>query len=233
MQNKHTNADQHPGSSNSLYSDLLSLSPTPHSLLPTPYSLLPAFDTAVASALLLVPSGPSGTASAQISIGINLGAPPVCRWGYYDYPPYQCAPYGYYGPGYFYNGIFLGVGPWHEWGYNHGWGGHRFGGGGGGHYVANSHGDFSHGQGHPTDRPGGGSPMHAAPQSHGGAAHGAPHGEAPQHMQSHAAPQAHAAPQMHASPHMQPQMHAAPQSHGGGGHAPSGGGGQHGGGEHH
>jgi len=41
---------------------------------------------------------------------------------------------GYYGPGYFYNGIFLGMGPWAGWGYGHGWGGHRFGGDGGGSY---------------------------------------------------------------------------------------------------
>ena len=70
---------------------------------------------------------------AQITISIN---PPVCSYGYYDYAPYGCAPSGFYGPGYFYNGIFLGVGPWASWGYNHGWGDHRFGGGGGGRYVA-------------------------------------------------------------------------------------------------
>jgi hypothetical protein len=51
---------------------------------------------------------------------------PVCSYGYYDYAPYACAPYGFYGPGYFYNGIFLGMGPWAGWGYGHGWGGHRF-----------------------------------------------------------------------------------------------------------
>ena len=28
--------------------------------------------------------------------------PPVCTYGYYGYAPYQCAPYGYYGPGYGY-----------------------------------------------------------------------------------------------------------------------------------
>ena len=41
---------------------------------------------------------------------------------------------GYYGPGYFYNGIFLGMGPWGGWGYSHGWGGHRFVSEGGGSY---------------------------------------------------------------------------------------------------
>ena len=54
------------------------------------------------------------------------GPPPDCPYGYYDYPPYACAPAGYWGPEYFYNGIFIGVGPWWGWGYRHGWGGHRF-----------------------------------------------------------------------------------------------------------
>jgi hypothetical protein len=35
-------------------------------------------------------------------------------------------------PGYFYNGIFLGIGPWANWGYRPGWDGHRFSSGGGG-----------------------------------------------------------------------------------------------------
>ena len=62
-------------------------------------------------------------------------APPVCPYGYYNYEPYGCAPSGYYGQGYFYNGIFLGVGPWSNWEYGHGWGGHRFDGPRGGRYV--------------------------------------------------------------------------------------------------
>src|SRR5882757_124361 len=45
-------------------------------------------------------------ADAQVSINIG-GPPPVCSYGYYDYAPYSCAPVGFYGPGYFYNGIFL------------------------------------------------------------------------------------------------------------------------------
>ena len=72
-------------------------------------------------------------ANAQVSINIG-GPPPVCAYGYYDYAPYGCAPMGFYGPGYFYNGIFLGVGPWRHWGYNHGWGSHRFVSSGGGRY---------------------------------------------------------------------------------------------------
>lgn len=66
--------------------------------------------TALAIALLcFVPS----TSSAQVSVGIGIGGPaPVCPYGYFDYPPYDCAPYGYYGPDWFVNGIFIGAGPW-------------------------------------------------------------------------------------------------------------------------
>src|ERR1035441_6977365 len=74
--------------------------------------------------------------AANAQVVVNLGIQPVCSYGYYDYAPYDCAPYGFYGPGYFYNGIFLGMGPWANWGYGHGWGGHRFAGSGGGRYVA-------------------------------------------------------------------------------------------------
>lgn len=80
---------------------------------------------AVFAALLLV----AGVASAQIAVGVRvgvapgyvLGPPPVCPYGYYDYYPYSCAPYGYYGPDYFVNGVFIGAGAWF-----HGFYGHRF-----------------------------------------------------------------------------------------------------------
>src|SRR5580698_9639085 len=75
--------------------------------------------------LLATPS-----ANAQVSVGVGVGpayggyeaygAPPACTYGYYPYAPYSCAPYGYYGPDYFYNGIFIGVGPWFGWGWGHG-----------------------------------------------------------------------------------------------------------------
>ena len=52
------------------------------------------------------------TASAQISVGVNLGPAPGCPYGYFDYTPYDCAPYGYYGPDWFNGGIFIGAGPW-------------------------------------------------------------------------------------------------------------------------
>src|SRR5580658_2427447 len=94
--------------------------------------------TSLLSALALAP-----TVNAQVSI--SLGVPPVCSYGYYDYAPYGCAPVGFYGPGYFYNGIFLGVGPWSGWGYNHGWGSHRFVSGGGGRYTGGEGSAANHG----------------------------------------------------------------------------------------
>ena len=49
---------------------------------------------------------------AEADASIDIGAPPVCPYGYYDYAPYACAPYGYYGPEWFSGGIFIGAGPW-------------------------------------------------------------------------------------------------------------------------
>lgn len=49
---------------------------------------------------------------AQVSFGIQIGPEPVCPYGYFDYAPYSCAPYGYYGPEWFTNGLFIGTGPW-------------------------------------------------------------------------------------------------------------------------
>jgi hypothetical protein len=50
-----------------------------------------------------------------VAIGVGpayVGPAPVCAYGYYDYYPYACAPYGYYGPGWFSGGVFIGAGPW-------------------------------------------------------------------------------------------------------------------------
>jgi hypothetical protein len=47
---------------------------------------------------------------AQVSV--DVGVAPVCPYGYYDVPPYACAPYGYYGPEWFTGGVFIGAGPW-------------------------------------------------------------------------------------------------------------------------
>src|SRR5665213_1306859 len=51
-------------------------------------------------------------ASAQISV--SIGAPPVCPYGYYEVPPYNCAPDGYFGPEWFSGGVFIGAGPWYH-----------------------------------------------------------------------------------------------------------------------
>src|SRR6202451_4139208 len=90
------------------------------------------FKALICTTALLAASAMVPTADAQIAI--SVGIQPVCSYGYYNYSPYACAPVGFYGPGYFYNGIFLGMGPWAGWGYNHGWGSHRFSSAGGGRY---------------------------------------------------------------------------------------------------
>lgn len=75
-------------------------------------------------------------AQAAPQVGISVGVAPDCPYGYYDVPPYACAPYGYYGPEWFNGGIFIGAGPWfhgphHFWGHvdnhfhpDHGYRGH-------------------------------------------------------------------------------------------------------------
>lgn len=50
----------------------------------------------------------------EAQININIGPAPECPYGYYDYPPYGCAPYGYYGPEWFTDGAFIGAGPWYH-----------------------------------------------------------------------------------------------------------------------
>ena len=71
--------------------------------------------------LLMVPLAYS---QAQVRIGVGIGfgpgyvgGPPACAYGYYSYYPYACAPYGFYGPSYFANGIFIGAGPWYRAGF--------------------------------------------------------------------------------------------------------------------
>ena len=51
-----------------------------------------------------------GEYSSQVSVGVGLA--PDCPYGYFDYAPYNCAPYGYYGPDWFVGGAFIGAGPW-------------------------------------------------------------------------------------------------------------------------
>ena len=55
----------------------------------------------------------AGLAShAQAQVNVEIGPEPDCPYGFYDYAPYSCAPAGYYGPEWFLDGAFIGVGPW-------------------------------------------------------------------------------------------------------------------------
>src|ERR1700679_1680418 len=54
----------------------------------------------------------AGCDRAQAQVSVTIGAPPVCPYGYYEAPPYNCAPDGYYGPEWFTGGVFIGAGPW-------------------------------------------------------------------------------------------------------------------------
>ena len=49
---------------------------------------------------------------APAQIAVEIGVAPECPYGYYDAAPYECAPYGYYGPEWFTGGVFVGAGPW-------------------------------------------------------------------------------------------------------------------------
>jgi hypothetical protein len=123
--------------------------------------------TLLAAALAFIPTA----AHAQVAVGIGLGpvvdypapvyvaGPPDCAWGYYSYYPYACAPYGYYGPDWFYGGLFIGAGPWFHgwygpWGYGfghigyYGWrGGYGYGGYGRGYGAYGRGGYGAYGRG--------------------------------------------------------------------------------------
>lgn len=108
---------------------------------------------ALAAVVMLLVGFSAPKATAQISIGVNIGGgPPVCPYGYFDYAPYNCAPYGYYGPEWFTGGVFIGAGPW-------------FHGPRGFHGHVNNHYDPRHGyRGALPAR--GGHPDHAHPVGH-------------------------------------------------------------------
>lgn len=44
-----------------------------------------------------------GRTACSSQVSVNIGVEPVCPYGYYDYAPYGCASYGYYGPDWFSN----------------------------------------------------------------------------------------------------------------------------------
>ena len=134
--------------------------------------------TVLLASLLAAPSAHAQPVRFAVGVGVApvYVGPPVCRYGYYGYYPYRCAPYGYYGPEWFVSGVFIGAGPWfhpyHGWrgGYGYrgyyrspgyygrsdfrgaygregrGWGGYR--GGGYGHEEHGRGGDHGGGYGH-------------------------------------------------------------------------------------
>jgi hypothetical protein len=139
------------------------------------------------SALAAVLLSSATLAPAQVSV--NIGVAPVCPYGYFDYAPYDCAPYGYYGPDWFVGGLFIGAGPWFHG--RHGFYGHvdnRYDPRHGYHGPLPGRGaeQFNHfhaneardGQGHVGNPGHDGGGEHALPGYHGGGgAHGgAPHG---------------------------------------------------------
>jgi hypothetical protein len=135
------------------------------------------------SALAAVLLSSATLTPAQVSV--NIGVAPVCPYGYFDYAPYDCAPYGYYGPDWFTGGVFIGAGPWfhgphgfyghvdNRYDPHHGYHGPLPGRGSEpfNHFNANEGRD---GQGHVGNPGHDGGGEHALPGYHGGG--GAPHG---------------------------------------------------------
>jgi hypothetical protein len=54
----------------------------------------------------------AGVPKTEAQLSVSIGVAPACPYGYYDYSPYRCAPYGYYGREWFHGRTFIGVGPW-------------------------------------------------------------------------------------------------------------------------
>src|SRR6202041_944164 len=69
---------------------------------------LKLFTLAAIAAICFAVTAPKTQAQVQVDIGVA----PECPYGYYDVAPYDCAPYGYYGPEWFTGGVFIGAGPW-------------------------------------------------------------------------------------------------------------------------
>jgi len=68
--------------------------------------------TAVAGAFMTAAAFTVTAPKLDAQVAVEVGVAPVCPYGYYDVPPYACAPYGYYGPEWFTGGVFIGAGPW-------------------------------------------------------------------------------------------------------------------------
>jgi hypothetical protein len=117
----------------------------------------------------------ASNANAQrVTFGVGIGAPvyygeaPVCTYGYYDYYPYACAPYGYYGPDWFVGGVFIGAGPWYHSYYGRGYYGRGYGYRGG-YYGRGGYRYYGHGgYGRSFDRGYRGGNFHGGNGFHGG-----------------------------------------------------------------
>ncbi len=145
----------------------------------------------------------SNAQAQRLTFGVGIVAPayygpaPVCAYGYYDYYPYACAPYGFYGPDWFVGGVFIGAGPWYRgyYGYRgYGYYGRGYYGRGYGYYGRGGYrrgfdrgyrgGDFHGGNGYR-----GGGNFHGGGEFHGGGgsfhggggSHGGGHGGGGRH----------------------------------------------------
>ncbi|HEX4320646.1 MAG TPA: hypothetical protein VHZ52_07070 [Acidobacteriaceae bacterium] len=107
----------------------------------------------------------ASASKAPAQVAVEIGAPPVCPYGYYEAPPYTCAPDGYYGPEWFNGGVFIGAGPWFH-GHDHFYG------------HVDHHLDYRHGYHGPTPARGEHPAGHRA-EFHGQAMHDAHGHEAP------------------------------------------------------
>jgi hypothetical protein len=104
---------------------------------------------AAVSSLFLI-----GPRHSTAQVAVTVGVAPVCPYGYYSWAPYDCAPYGYYGPEWFVGGVFIGAGPWYH-GPEHFYG-----------HVDN-HFDPHHGYHGPTPHPGDHAEAHPHSEFHG------------------------------------------------------------------
>jgi hypothetical protein len=64
--------------------------------------------------ILAMSVGMFSAGCGPMHVAVGIGGPPVCPYGYYEVPPYNCAPDGYYGPEWFSGGVFIGAGPFYH-----------------------------------------------------------------------------------------------------------------------
>ena len=72
---------------------------------------LPVLLGILTAGISAVTMGCGGPTHVGVAVGYDA---PVCPYGYFETPPYACAPDGYYGPEWFSGGVFVGAGPWYH-----------------------------------------------------------------------------------------------------------------------